>query len=211
MPRLRNKLVCLALLIGGSVALGQAITPPIAEFRGFKAEGSFEIDNQTEQAMSVVLQTRSFSVSNEGRVVYQPLQSSVRLEIGASSFIIPSHDSHTVYYKAASTVSPASFSIIPTMTPLGRTTGLRIGYTIPHMIYLYQKVKLVRSDVQLTRNGGTLTIRNLSGKLGRVEFIHNGNNDLDGFPIYPEQTRQIPITDANTVVEFEEGFKIEAQ
>jgi hypothetical protein len=161
--------------------------------------------------MSVVLELKSFSVSNQGRVVYQPLQGTVRLEIGSSSFIIPSHDSHTVYYKAVSSVSPASFSIIPTMTPVGKATGIRFGYTIPHMIYLYQKAKLAKSDLQVSLKGSTLTIKNLSEKLGRVEFIHNGNNDLDGFPIYPQQTREIPVTEAKTTVEFEEGFKIEAR
>jgi hypothetical protein len=79
------------------------------------------------------------------------------------------------------------------------------------MIYLYQKAKLAKSDLQVSLKGSTLTIKNLSEKLGRVEFIHNGNNDLDGFPIYPQQTREIPVTEAKTTVEFEEGFKIEAR
>jgi hypothetical protein len=206
----RCKLVCLVLLIGG-VASAQTVTPPIAEFRGLKAEGSFQIDNSLDQPISVVLETKSFTVDAKGGVVYRPLQPGVRIDLGSSSFVIPPRDNHTVYYKAISTVSPASFSVIPTMTPITPAKGIRVNFRIPHMIYLYQKAKLAKSDVQVTVRDSKVIIVNASEKLGRVESIRVGSDDLSGFPIYPGQTREIPIAGNKATVHFEEGFAVEVR
>jgi len=199
------------LLISGVVASAQTITPPIAEFRGFRAEDSFRIDNKTAQPMMVTLEVKSFTVNDQGKVVYQPLSSGVNVSLGASSFVIPPNDSHTVYYKAISTVSPASFSILPTMTPVTQTKGVRVNFCIPHMIYLYQKPKLSRSDISVALANSKVIIRNASEKLGRVEFIHTGSGDIQGFPIYPGQTRELAISGDKATVHFEEGFRVEAR
>jgi hypothetical protein len=203
--------VCLGFLLGGAVALAQAISPPIAEYRGLKAEGSFRIDNSTDMAMMVLLETKSFRVDDTGKVVYSPLHPQIHIDFGASSFSIRPHDSYTVYYKAISKISPVSFSILPTMLPAEKKTGVRLGYVFPHMIYLYQKTKLTKSDVQVGLKDGKVVIVNNSEKLGRVEFIHDGSTELSGFPLYPGQTRQILVAGANPVVNFEDGFKVEAR
>ncbi len=203
--------VCLGFLLGGGMALAQSISPPIAEYRGLKAEGSFRIDNTTDQTMVVVLETKSFRVDDKGGVVYSPLHPQVHIDFGASSFSIRPQDSYTVYYKAVSKISPVSFSIIPTMLPEGRKTGVRLGYVFPHMVYLYQKAKLAKSDVQVTLKDGKVVVANNSEKLGRVEFIHDGSTELSGFPLYPGQTRQITVASANPVINFEDGFKVEAK
>jgi hypothetical protein len=207
----RKLTVCLVLLVSGAMALAQSIAPPIAEFRGFKAEDSFRIENKTAQAMLVVLEVKSFTVNDDGKVVYQPLSSKIHVQVGASSFVIPPNDSHTVYYKAVSTVSPASFSILPTMTPVTQTRGVRVNFCIPHMIYLYQKPKLSRSDISVALANSKVIIRNASEKLGRVEFIHTGSGDIQGFPIYPGQTRELVISGDKATVHFEEGFRVEAR
>ncbi len=211
MANTRSKLVCLVLLTIGGVASAQTITPPIEEFRGLKAESSFRIDNNADTPMSVVLEAKSFTVDESGKVVYSPLPTTMRVSLGSSSVVIAPHDGYTVYYKAASTVTPASFSIIPTMTPMTQTKGVRVNFRIPHMIYLYQKAKLTKSDVQVTVKDGKVVIVNTSGKLGRVEFIHAGSNDLNGFPIYPGQTREVAITGTSASVHFEEGFKVDVR
>jgi len=78
--------VCLGFLLGGALALAQAISPPIAEYRGLKAEGSFRIDNSTDMAMMVVLETKSFRVDDAGKLVYSPLHPQIHIDFGASSF-----------------------------------------------------------------------------------------------------------------------------
>lgn len=207
----RSKLACLALLFGGVMGFGQTITPPIAEFRGFKAEDSFRIDNKTSQPMLVVLEVKGFTVNDAGKVIYSRLPSTMRVDIGASSFVIPPNDSHTVYYKAIATESPASFSILPTMTPMIQSKGVRMNFCIPHMVYLYQKAKLAKSDISVAIRERKVVIENTSKKLGRVESIHAGPDELEGFPIYPGQTRELAIKSDKATVHFEDGFKLEAR
>jgi hypothetical protein len=211
MTRARSKFACLVLLVGGVVGYSQTITPPIAEFRGFKAEDSFRVDNKTRQPMLVLLEVKGFTVNDAGKVVYSPLPSTIHVDVGSSSFVIPPNDSHTVYYKAVSTASPASFSILPTMTPMSQSKGVRMNFCIPHMVYLYQKSKLAKSDVRVAIKDRKVVIENTSKKLGRVEFIHAGSEDLQGFPIYPGQTRELTIAGETATVHFEEGFKLEAR
>ncbi len=207
----RSRFVCLVLLVGGVMGYSQTITPPIAEFRGFKAEDSFRVDNKTGQPMLVLLVVKGFTVNDAGKVVYSQLPSTIHVDIGASSFVIPPNDNHTVYYKAVSTESPASFSILPTMTPVTQSKGVRMNFCIPHMVYLYQKSKLAKSDVRVAIKDSKVVIENTSKKLGRVEFVHAGSEDLQGFPIYPGQTRELAITGNKATVHFEEGFKLEAR
>jgi len=207
----RSRFACLVLLVGGVMGYSQTITPPIAEFRGFKAEDSFRVDNKTGQPMLVLLEVKGFTVNDAGKVVYSPLPSTIHVDIGASSFVIPPNDNHTVYYKAVSTESPASFSILPTMPPVTQSKGVRMNFCIPHMVYLYQKSKLAKSDVRVAIKDSKVVIENTSKKLGRVEFVHAGSEDLQGFPIYPGQTRELAITGTKATVHFEEGFKLEAR
>ena len=211
MTSARSRFAWLVLLIGGVMGYSQTITPPIAEFRGFKAEDSFRIDNKTAQPMLVFVEVKGFTVNDAGKVVYSPLPSTMRVEIGASSFVIPPNDSHTVYYKAVSTESPASFSILPTMTPVTQSKGVRMSFCIPHMVYLYQKAKLGKSDVTVAIKDRKLVVGNASKKLGRVESIRVGSEDLPGFPIYPGQTRELAVAADKATVHFEDGFKLEAR
>jgi hypothetical protein len=198
------------LLIGG-VTFAQSVTPPNAEYRGLKAEGAFRIDNNTDQPMSVSLETKSFRVDDNGKPVFSPLQARVHLDLGSSGFVLGPHDNHTVYYKAVSTLSALSFAIVPTMTPMTQTKGIRVNFCIPHLIYLYQKSKLTKADVEVAMHDGKVTIVNHSEKLGRVEFIHVGSDDLNGFPIYPGQTRDIAVAGDKATVHFEDGFKVDVR
>jgi hypothetical protein len=199
------------VLLTGGAAAAQTVAPPIAEFRGFKAEGTFTISNNTEQSMMVTLEARSFTVQDGNKVAYRPLSPTLHLEYGSSSFVLPANDSHTVYYKAVWTVSPVSFSILPTMTPISKVKGIRINFCIPHMVYVYQKAKLSKGDVQVAMRNGKVVIANSSEKLGRVQYIQDGNRDISGFPLYPGQTREVVVSANKATIQFEEGFKVEAR
>ena len=199
---------CTLLLSAGLLA--QSIAPPIAEYRGDSVGGMFEIQNTTDSAMAVILTTKSFMVDEQGHVQYRPLDKEIRVKTGASSFVLRPHDSRMIFYKASFPVAPTSFSILATMTKVEVTEGLRIDMVFPHMIYVYQKAKLNRSDISIDLVDGILRIHNLSQKLGRVEGIQASKQDLGGFPIYPGQTREVVATGATKAsVKFEDGFKIE--
>jgi hypothetical protein len=198
-----------SLLVGGMMAAAQSIAPPIAEYRGTKVEGMFELLNTTEYPMAVVLETKSFSVDDHGQVVYRPLDPGITITMGTTSFVIHPHDSRMVFYKAALSTAPASFSIIPAMTKAGGIMGVRVNYILPHMIYVYQKEKMQKSDVKVDVADGTLHICNLSNKLGRIQSVQAAKQDVaGGFPLFPGQTREFPVVGDKVNITFEDGFKI---
>ena len=206
----RSKLVVwlASLMVGGMVAAAQSIAPPIAEYRGAKIDGMFQLQNTSDYAMAVVLEAKSFSVDDHGQVVYRPLDTGTMISLGASSFVIRPHDSRMVFYKATVASTPTSFSIIPTMTKAGVLTGMRINYILPHMVYVYQREKFQKSDIKVDVAGGVLHIQNLSTKLGRVQSIQAPRQDLAGFPLFPGQTREMPVAGQKVSVTFEDGFKV---
>ncbi len=193
-------------------AWAQGIAPPVAEYRGSKANGMFEIQNTTDAAMAVTLETRSFVVDEHGIVHYSDLDKDVHIRMGTSSFTLGAHDTRMVFYKASFPTSPVSFSIIATMTRAEQQTGMRIKFVFPHMIYVYQKDKLKRSEVSLELIDGKLLIHNTSQKLGRVLEVIASRQELGGFPIYPAQVREVAMPGATQAsVKFEDGFSLSTQ
>ena len=205
--KLINSIAFLTFSAAGLLA--QSISPPIAEYRGNKVDGMFEIQNGADYPMAVLIETKSFDVDGHGQVHYRPLDKDVHLSLGASSFIIRPHDSHMVFYKASVPAAPNSFSIIATMTRAAAVPGMRINFVLPHMIYVYQKEKLVRTDIRLQLADGVLHIENTSQKLGRVASVQAPKQGTGGFPLYPGETREIAIAGDRATVNFEDGFKIE--
>ena len=203
-----NTLVWLAFFVGGTIG-AQSVAPPIAEYRGAKADGMFTIENGADYPMAVVLETKSFSVDDHGQVQYRKLDPGIEIKMGASSFVLGAHDSRMIFYKATCPSAPASISIVPTMTKAGAINGVRINFILPHMIYLYQKEKLQQSDIKVQLADGVLRIQNLSDKLGRVQGVQASKQDLGGFPLFPGQTRQVPMTGERARVTFEDGFKVD--
>ena len=202
--------VWLATLATG-VVMAQAIAPPVAEYRGTKIDGMFELQNSNDYPMAVVLETKSFSVDDHGVVVYRPLDQGISIHMGASSFVINAHDSRMVFYKATVPSVPASFSIIPTMTKASAMTGMRINYMLPHMIYAYQKDKLQKSDVRIGMESGVLRIQNLSQKLGRIHSVQASDQALGGFPLFPGQTREVSVNKGTVHVIFDDGFRVSVE
>ena len=211
MYRRRGSALFLFLLLVCGNSFAQGIAPPIAEFRGNKVDGMFEIQNSADYPMAAVIEIKSFDVDGKGNVHYRTLDKDIQVSIGATSFIVQPHDTRMVFYKAIVPSQPGSFSIVTTMTRSGPLNGVRLNFVLPHMIYVYQKEKLAKSDIGLRVNNGTLEIHNFSEKLGRVSGIHGSAQDYGAFPIYPGQTREIPDLGQKVVVSFEDGFKVSAK
>lgn len=211
MAKRHKLLVCFAFLLAfGGTMPGQGIAPPLAEYRGGqKIDGSFEIQNNADFPMVTLLEAKSFAVDGRGQIAFRPLDAGISLRMGSSSFIVRPHDARIVFYKATFPSAPASFAIITTMTKAGAETGMRVNLVFPHLIYVYQKDKLAKAEVSLALADGVLSIHNLSQKLGRVQSVHSSHEDLGGFPLYPGQTREVPIKGSKVTVKFEDGFKAE--
>jgi hypothetical protein len=200
------------LCFASVLAWGQSIAPPIAEYRGSKVSGMFEIRNTTGDAMAVTLDTKTFTVDERGQVHYGPLAQDVKVQMGSSSFVLSAHDKRMVFYRVSFPSSPASFSIVTTMTKAQEQVGMRVKFVLPHMIYVYQKEKLKRSDVSLDLGNGVLRIHNLSPKLGRVSEVLVDSGDVGGFPIYPNQIREVAVAKTTRAsVKFDDGFSLSAR
>ncbi len=217
--------VVMALVAAAIPALSQTILPPIAEYRG-KGNGMVELRNDGDVALAVIVEVKGFTVDEEGRMAYLGLDPSVRVELGASSFVIPPRQSHMVFYKAQAPVTPFWFAILATFTKAVPTRNeMRVNIVLPHVVYVYQKHRLEKKDVQLalaaSRPGEyRLELHNASPKASRVEAIECKGFakpvELGGMPVFPAQTRFVQLdsgpasgSHARCKVSFEEGFSLE--
>jgi len=207
-------------------ALPQTILPPIAEYRG-KASGMVELRNDGDIPLAVIVEVKGFRVDEIGRMAYVDLNPSVRVELGANSFVIPPRQSHMVFYKANGPTLPYWFAILATFTKAEPVKNeMRVNVILPHVVYVYQKQALKKQDVQLALAAGPqagqyrLEVRNLSSKASRVETIEckgfEKPVELGGMPVFPAKPRFLDLdagaatgNNARCKVSFEEGFSME--
>jgi|tagenome__1003787_1003787.scaffolds.fasta_scaffold20097861_2 hypothetical protein len=224
---MRNSFFQIGFLVAVFAVTGvaQTVAPPVAEYRN-KANGIFELRNDGDTPLAAVLEIHGFAVDEAGTLTYKDLSSDVKVELGASSFVIPPHQSHYVFYKASTSSSQAWFTILSTLTKASSAPGkMRINFILPHVVYIYQKQKLKKQDVSVHLKLGqasgeyTLEIENHSNKLSRVESVSGQgfekSVDMGGFPIFPEKKRHVvlnggsPSADTKVKVSFEDGFSVQ--
>ena len=83
----------MALIAMAIPSLSQTIVPPIAEYR-VKGGGVVELRNDGDVPLAVIVEVKGFTVDENGRMAYVELDPMVRVELGASSFVIPPRQSH---------------------------------------------------------------------------------------------------------------------
>jgi hypothetical protein len=221
--RRRKWVIALGVVLVLTVsAMGQSISPPIAEYRG-KAQGMMELRNDGDRPLAAILEVHGFGVDENGTLKYAELDRAVKVDLGASSFIVGPHQSHYVFYKATSESSSFWFAILATLTEATPVKNqIRINIVLPHVVYVYQKSKIKQSEVVMrtvpsqAQGEYRLEITNLSQKLGRVQAIesHGFAHEvaLGGVPVFPKQKRYIAIrpgtlkNGATLKVTFEDGF-----
>lgn len=212
-----------ATLMTAVSAMGQTVSPPIAEFRG-KASGMVELRNDGDEPLAAILEIQGFQVDEQGTLQYIPLDPRIKVELGANSFVIPPHQSHFVFYKASSELPSSWFAILSTLTRAAKDSGqMRINFILPHIVYIYQKPKLKRADVSVNLKPGTdgsynLEITNLSEKLGRVQSVEAKGFEkevtLGGLPVFPSKRRFVEFkpgvakSNPKVNITFEDGFSI---
>lgn len=212
-------------MLFGLTGVAQTVAPPVAEYRT-KANGMFELRNDGDAPLAAILEVHGFSVDENGSLTYQPINPSLKVELGANSFVIPPHQSHYVFYKASSPLPQAWFTILSTLTKAASAPGqMRINFVLPHVVYIYQKQKLKKEDVSAKLVAGktagqySLEIDNHSDKLSRVESVtgegFEKSVESGGFPLFPGKKRRVVIDggtsggDAKVKVLFEDGFSLQ--
>ena len=184
---------------------GQSVSPPIAEYQE-KARSSFQLHNGSLFPLTVVLEVRSFRVTEAGEVVDTPLDTSrVHVKLSAMSFRIPPRGSYRVFYEATGDTLPAWFNILSAMSGARTDNGLNVRLLLPHVVYLNQKQPLKKSEVairafQLDAAGkkARIHLENLGPRLGRVLQVnvtdgHSTSDPTGGLPLFPKSRRWIEV------------------
>lgn len=83
----RRFLVALAPIMLGAFAHAQTVRPVINEL-GDPAKGRVEYVNDSLFPLNVVLEPRSFTVSETGEITYRPLDPDIHLKLSTTSFRI---------------------------------------------------------------------------------------------------------------------------
>jgi len=203
MTRLGIASLILALIsVGETRELGaQSVSPPIAEYQE-RARSSFQLHNASIYPVTVVLEVRGFSITEQGEVIDQPLDTSrVHVKLSEMSFRLPARGSRTVFYEASSDSLPAWFNILSAMSGARTDNGLNVRILLPHVVYLNQKQPLRKEEVAIRRfelNPETKKVRiqleNLGSHLGRVYQLTVGDGRKTsqpggGFPLMPHSRR----------------------
>jgi hypothetical protein len=195
----------LCLFVLALPAAAQTIRPVLTE-HGAKARGKFELVNDTLEPLNVVLDARSFSVSDSGALSYRPLDKSIHLKLSTMSFRIPPQQGYWVFYEATADQTPAWFVIYASFTGYGFKTadGMNVRLQLPHTVYLLPKGKVQKQDLNLLRaeyDPGTqrvlVRVGNNSGQFGRclAAEVSRGKKkaSLNGFPLFPKAEREVEI------------------
>lgn len=198
-------LVLVGLAVGTLVAEApaQTVRPVIVEYKG-AAKGKFELVNNGFQPASVVIEPRSFTITEDGDGVYGGLAKDIHLKLSAMSLRIPPKQSRYVFYEARADVLPAWFVIYSSFSGPTRQAGLNIKMELPHTVYLLQKEPLEKQDVKVEslkyladQHRAVITISNQSAKLGRVLEWQVGSKRMkstnNGFPLLPHSRRRMEI------------------
>jgi hypothetical protein len=193
-------------LVAVPALAAQSVSPPIAEYQE-RARSSFKLDNASLFPLTVVLEVRGFSVTEEGEVVDVPLDTTrIRVKLSEMSFRIPPRGSHRVFYEASGDSLPAWFNILSAMSGSRTENGLNVRLLLPHVVYLNQKQQLTKEQVAVRRfefDPGKRTARiwleNLGPNLGRVLQVSVTDRSSPaqlggGFPLFPQSRRWAEVS-----------------
>ncbi len=192
----------LALATG---ALAQTVRPVINELSN-PAKGRVEYVNDSLTPLNVVLEAKSFSVSETGEISYRPLDANIHLKLSTTSFRIQPQQTYYVFYEASTGPSPAWFVIYANFSgfPFRTAQGMNVRLQLPHTVYLLPKQQVEKSEVEIARaelnaeqNKVLLEVANTGGNFGRVletQLLYSKKKlEAPGFPIFPHSKRILEV------------------
>jgi hypothetical protein len=229
--RVKEALALLFLFIlsastGSSFA--QTLRPIISEYRG-KANGRFELVNDSFAPVNVVLETKSFTVTEDGEIQYRPLDPDIKVKFSATSFRIQPKQTYAVTYQATTTKFPSYFVVYASFSglPVRTNTGMNIRLMLPHTVYLLGKDDARKAEITVATaryDAATrkvmLELQSHSANFGRVQSteIQTARKKVEapGFPVYPGKNRKLELDWSESAppekaVFYFDGFKIEAK
>jgi len=194
------------LLLAAALASAQTVKPVIDEIVGNPVKGRIEYVNDGLLPLTVVLEPKSFSVSETGEASFRPLDPDVHVKLSSTSFRIQPQQTFYVFYEATAPELPSWFVIYANFTGFGLRTaqGMNVRLQLPHTVYMLPKEPLQKSELQITRaeldaaqNKVTLEVENSGDKFGRIfgtQLVYTKKKqDVQGFPVFPHSKRILEI------------------
>src|SRR3954451_18605228 len=196
----------LCVFIFASAALGQTVRPVINEL-GNPAKGRVEYLNDSLFPLNVVLEAKSFTVSEIGDISYRTLDPNIHLKFSTTSFRIQPQQTYYVFYEASATTrDPAWFVIYANFSgfPFRTQQGMNVRLQLPHTVYLLPKervekpdVHVVRAELNSSQNKALVEVENTGNNFGRVlgtQLLYsNKKQEAPGFPVFPHAKRILEI------------------
>jgi len=217
-------LACLASLFCCAASAAQTVRPLVAEL-GNPCKGRVEYYNDSLTPLNVVLEARSFTVSETGQISYRQLDPGIHLKLSVSSFRLQPQQSFYVFYEASTEASPAWFVLYAAFSgfPFRTEQGMSVRLELPHTVYLLPKGSLRKDEIVIKRADFVaadkklvLEVENTGDKFGRVQqtFVSFGKKtqEAPGFPVFPHSKRimEWPFDEAPSAVQLLfSNFKVE--
>jgi hypothetical protein len=196
--------ICVCFMIGAG--FGQTVRPVINEL-GNPAKGRVEYVNDGMTPLNVVLEAKSFSVSETGEISYRALDPEIHLKLSTTSFRIQPQQTYYVFYEATAPKSPTWFVIYAAFSGFAFRTsqGMNVRLELPHTVYLLPKASVQRTDLVVSRaelnpaqNKVVVEVDNQGDNFGRVletDLVYDKKRkqEAPGFPVFPHSKRRIEI------------------
>src|SRR5215471_4853187 len=187
----------LCISLAGPGCLAQTVQPVINELSN-PAKGRVEYVNDGLTPLNVVLEAKSFTVSETGEIAYRPLDPDIHLKFSATSFRVQPQQTYYVFYEATSPKSPAWFVIYASFSGYTFRTaqGMNVRLQLPHTVYLLPKRSVEQPEIHLNRvelrpaeNKVILELENSGDNFGRVlqtQLLYSKKKqEAPGFPVFP--------------------------
>src|SRR5919108_5083303 len=194
----------LFVLLGCLVVRAQTIQPLLSEYRN-QANGTVRLTNDAFLPANVVLEAKSFTVTEDGDIVYRALDPDIEVKFAAKSFRIQPKQTYTVNYSAKAKTLPAYFVIYAAFSGKGLQTdsGLNVNVLLPHTVYILPKNDAAKRELQVEASFDRaaskvrLRVNSESDAFGRVlltEVVGDKKKIEDaGFPVYPHKGRKFEV------------------
>src|SRR5512138_1271262 len=118
-----SRYAALLAVVWMAVAASAQTVRPLVVDAGNPTKGRVEYVNDSALPVNVVVEAKSFSVSETGEITYRPLDSTLHLKLSATSFRIPPQQSYYLFYEASTDQAPAWFTIYGSFSGSGLRTG----------------------------------------------------------------------------------------
>ncbi len=214
------------ILVAASPLCAQTVRPLLSEFKN-KARGKVQLVNDAAWPLRIYLEAKSFTVSEGGDLIDEPLDGGIHVKLSAMSMQIPPGESRFVFYEATAERMPAWFVLYAVFTgfPSRDFKGLNMQVELPHVVYILPNQRLKQGDVRVNLVGFqpdqhtvVVDVENTGPDFGRIlatELRGQGTKaGSRGFALLPGGRRRLelpwkPADGPDTVVLRSRDFTIE--